>query len=495
VGAVALRQPMLRVGVVGPAALRPAFVRAPEIDLARVVVDGAPGDGVRARSREEDDEAVMGAMARMQDAVLDAADSAVLWRVTVLRPAGAEQWDDGGDDDDASDAAAAAATTTTDTNFVDVIFTFHHAIGDGMSGVIFHETLRDVLNGPASALPHLGGASGCVLALPDPPPAVPTIHGLVPFTTSWGYLLTQVWNSMFPSWMRLGPREPEWWSITRVDPDLPYATTLRQRVLPGRVSSALARAAKAHDVGVAALLNALVAASAARRMPDHILAAHPHMVVRGDTTINLRPWMDPAAVPPDTPPPAKLITGANSSYTVDFGPDEIADFRSVSAHTPTYPPTAPADPSLLDDLIWRSARAVMVVQRARLATLPHNDYRALLKYVRDIRPVVDQRMTKGGPRAGTYEVGSLGAVDPHSPPPPDGAPSSQKHALRRLAFANPSQPQSAALMLNAAGVRGGDLSLILSFGHGHLSVPFADDVLADIARWATALADSGSFGV
>lgn len=155
-----------------------------------------------------------------------------------------------------------------------VSFAFHHAIGDGTSGLIFHEQLLDALED--SSKPDFS---------PDKPsPLPPPIEACsLDTTVSWktlsGYIPDLIW---MPSFLRRKYFEAEFYAGNATSKDQRYnnQTGLLSLKLDHKKVQALRKFAKANSISIHALLHGAFAHSIDTEMP-----------IKTITPISLRPLL------------------------------------------------------------------------------------------------------------------------------------------------------------------------------------------------------------
>jgi hypothetical protein len=128
---------------------------------------------------------------------------------------------------------------------VDVAFVYHHALGDGATGLAFHRALLRALNTPCEAAEE---EVPSVVVPPEIPLAAP-LEGLVSMSTSVSKLWSQIW---FPKTTHAGH-----WSGAAIQ--IPLKTVVRTVVFPAGILAGVVAACRREGTTVTALLEAVLA--------------------------------------------------------------------------------------------------------------------------------------------------------------------------------------------------------------------------------------------
>ncbi|TDL15655.1 hypothetical protein BD410DRAFT_756176 [Rickenella mellea] len=102
-----------------------------------------------------------------------------------------------------------------------VVFAWHHAIGDGLSGPAFHKNLLEALNAITLTPSEPASEHDSLVQVPLSNALQPAIEDMTDLTVSWSTLLYQIYNTFLPTaWLRSAV-----WSGNKVQ-----APTLRNNV-------------------------------------------------------------------------------------------------------------------------------------------------------------------------------------------------------------------------------------------------------------------------
>jgi len=267
----ALRQtvaqlPMLRVTV--QSAPCPAFELMAEAPLPWRIVPRAHADHWRSLTEAD-----------LQNALPH--DAAPLWRLTLVHGADASE----------------------------LLFTFHHATGDGLSGVLFFDTLLRCYSGPHA----MGGRSSLPRAYDDLLGDVGALPMLRHWTRwLWGQV-TRPRSVLLP-----GPAEPD-------DPGRPASTTrVLDITLEPTVVRRLLAQCKVHGESLNSLLSAALLLAA-----RHTLDGEQALPLMLTSAINVRPLL----TQPMHAEVGYYVTGIDGQYPVAPASDLWALSRAVGART------------------------------------------------------------------------------------------------------------------------------------------------------------------
>jgi hypothetical protein len=336
---------------------------------------------------------------------------------------------------------------------LDIIFAWHHALGDGTSGAIFHRTLIDALNKPSPLPPF--SPSTHILTLTRTP-LVPPQESLINFHISWTFLLKVVWGEFAPSFLR--PAAEPIWTGKPVTPDH-NTTRVRLITFPAATVSSLLAQTRKKSTTLTPLLHILVLYSLSRRIPQTAGSGFT-----STTPISLRrhiPISGP--VNPDT----------------TMGVIICADSHLFPSSTVDQLRANPSDESR----IWSLTSTLGAELKAKVASLPADDSVGMLPWVTDFHKRWLDRL--GKQREMTWEVSNIGAIDM-------GTGGDWK--VQRMVFSQSQSVAGAAIGVSAVAVRGSELAVTLAWQEGIVEEEVVDGVAGDLERWLTGLADRGRFG-
>ncbi len=401
--AVVRAHPMLRVGIAGEATSAARYTYLPRVDLSEHVVVVATHCASEAALNED----VARIQARQHNARWEDTHAKAPWRVTVVR-------DEGRDCED-------------------VIFAFHHALLDGLSGRRFHEHLLAALD----AAPDEGTP---ILAFPDPPVLPAPQEDAVPFTLGPLYVASVLWDEFAPAILKPAPAAV--WGGARISFALPYVTRLRPVDIPPAQARVVLAACRQHDTTLTGLLHALAFAYFTAALPADAVPGFS-----GATPMGLhkhtRDDMHPDAL-------RVLICSTDHAFSLA---DVVAMRAALAGDT-------------LSAAIWAVAARIRGQLAARSGSLPHNDLAALMRHVGDWTRFHTRR--DGTRRPSSWEVSNVGVV----------AAAGNTVKVSRVLFANGAMVTGAPVSINAASTADGHLALGLAWQEGVVG----DDLVKGLGR-------------
>ncbi|KAF2030732.1 hypothetical protein EK21DRAFT_100219 [Setomelanomma holmii] len=285
---------------------------------------------------------------------------------------------------------------------------FHHALSDGTSALLFHDTFLEALNLLESSL-----SVNPIVKSPSTP-LPPPFEDQYPMTLSWSYFLNALAQAFFPS---IYARRPaKFWAGNPIPTSMPTPPkfSFRTFALSVDTTKQLAMLSKKEGVSVTATFQCLLAASIFAKLP-----ADQYDTVKID-------------VPDDQ------MTIAIATY--DF------------LHTRKAPdvPQETNKSSVLQYFSWPDARAVRSTIEAELAKEGRDNSVALLKYVSEMHKFMAGNF--GKPRMPSVELSNLGVYR---------AKSTGKWKIERMTFTQCSNMLSAAFCVNV--ITGGDGCAVVNF--------------------------------
>jgi len=337
----------------------------------------------------------------------------------------------------------AVLTSSTDTFKFTAAWVFHHALADGASALLFHETFLNALNNEG---PNLD-ASPVVKSptIPLPPP----FEEQHPMTISWPFFLNAVAKSLLPSIFDKHPAKL--WTGSNIPSELTRAPRFHSRtiVLSADTTKRLAQLSRNQGVTITATLQALLAATLFANIPsndfDKVKIAAP---------ISMRPFLQNV--------PADQMTNAISSY----------DFKHHR------PPAAPQKTGALQYFSWPEAIAVKSSIQAAVAKAGCDNPIALLKYVSNMHDFFTSNL--GKPRVPSAELSNIGVYKPKS----EG-----EWRIGRMTFSQCANPTAAALNVNVVTGGDGNASLNVSWCEGAVEEGLAGKVMEGLEEGIVGLVE------
>ncbi|KAK1994443.1 hypothetical protein LX36DRAFT_673136 [Colletotrichum falcatum] len=423
VAQVIMEQPFMRVGVVDEDKQAPYYVHVPRIDLTAQIQWYGPSHP------DASDAALCRHLSFQHDQLWPRIDELPPWKIAIIP----------------------IETFQGSPAEIDVVYSFHHAIGDGTSGSIFHKRLLDALSNPVA----VAGLDANQLNLPQPPVLPRPQDQLIDGRISWSFFLWELWGAFGPSWLKSKPEVIPWTART-IDLSMPYQTSVRILRLPAATAAGLLAASRAHSMTLTPLFHALVAASLSRHLP-----ASEAPAFNPSSAISLRRFV-PAATGLDVDNQLSvLVTSADHSISKAL----TTNMRKPSDRT-------------LEEAIWDAAASVKNELRDRLATLPHDDITSMLKYVSNFHEFFMKK--NGSERGNSWEVSNLGAIS--------GRTTEGGWKLTRALFSQSAMPVGPGFAVNAAGVAGGEVTVALTWNESFVDTALMELLATDLEAWTQRLA-------
>lgn len=344
---------------------------------------------------------------------------------------------------------------------LDIIFAFHHACGDGNSGVVLQRSLLKALNNP-TPMPSYDPSTH-ILTINNPAPLPPSQEALIDFKISWAFLFKTLWAEFGPSFLKGAPSEPAW--AGRPIATHPEGTRLRLISFPVATASGIVARCREHSTTLTPLLHILILHSLANRLPESALAKH---AFTSTTPISLRRLVPRGGKQGFDPETSMGVLLASQQHR--FSASTVGQARS----------------SPDESLLWGLTSSLAADLKQKVASLPNDDVTALMAWVSDW----NERWRKmlGKERQHTWEVSNVGAADLSRE---DGGKAGW--SVDRMVFSQCASVTGSAFSVSVAGVRGGELAAALSWQEGIVDDEVVDGVSRDLRAWLTGFAQTGRF--
>jgi len=297
----------------------------------------------------------------------------------------------------------------------------------------------------------------------------------VSFRMSWSFYLGWLWQTVAPSWLRLPwPTATPPWTANPVA-FTPMTMHLQLVGIPPATASALLSACRSNGVTLTALLNALICALLARRLPEQVprsFSAEVPVSLRRFATLPMESGLD-------------IATSFCNLVTVmdlQFPPEAVADLCG-------RPPRFAASTEDSDDShIWHLATRLRDQTKERLRAIPNDDAVDLLAWVPDFLAWIPQQ--QGKPRGHTWELSNLGSIAGE-----DTKADGRGWTIRRPIFAQPANIRGAAFTVNVFGIHGNGISLSLTWQESIIEAKLGEGMAADLQKCLDDFARTGTFGI
>ncbi|POR33525.1 Uncharacterized protein TPAR_06277 [Tolypocladium paradoxum] len=427
------QHPVLRVGILREDSRKPAFIELDTVDLGQQVewhVVGAPQD------YDTNSRAILN---RLIDGKYSDLETRPSWNIALVRRDGART--------------------------LEVMFVWHHAIADGMSGKIFHETLLQHLNAPkgtddeALLKNRVLKVSGSAHNFPPP------MEKMVKYPFSIGLAVSTIYNMLKPSKHQ---ETQAMWAPIRAGP---CKTELRRITVADSTLQMVLIACRRHKTTLTGLLHGIILVSMASQL---LQQQAPGFV--GRTPINMRAFTPPS--PPEYPKlqPAETMANIVSVTDHEFDVDLVAYVRNqiqrASAETDGR--------STLAEVIWSSATTARHEIRKAVDLGVKDNPVGLMCLVPDWREHNKSDAKK--PRHLSWVVTNLGVLDGAANV--DGA---EKDAgawsVERASFSTSAQVTGPAIGVCPIAVKGGKLCLDFCWQVGVVDTALGERLASSVEDW------------
>ncbi|KAH6888181.1 alcohol acetyltransferase-domain-containing protein [Thelonectria olida] len=426
-----LQFPMLQVGLVGESSRKPAWVYLPTIDLAQHIECHVLAD-----SDDYDGQFQVNLQCQL-DTEFEHLETRPGWRLSMMR--------------------------TESGNFVDVMFVWNHANCDGMSAKIFHEALLQSLNGPAKSASLLSGSmviSTAASADRFPPPQ----EKLAKYPLTMGYVVSEVWHEFgSPS----NDRTKATWAPIRRDP---YKTQYRAISIKHDVLARLLSACRNRGTTLTGLLHGIVLVSLATFLPKETAPAFSSATAMdqrrfmGDSAKDLKhSWLNPQ----------QSVQNCVSSIYHTFNSRSVDSVRAV-ARVNNWKRQPVVE---LEEHVWSAAKTVREDIEHRLDIGLTNSVVGLMKLIRDWQGY--HRSHEHKPRERSWIVTNLGVLNGKSKLDAIG----DSWSIDEAKFTLSAHVAGPFLQISTISVRGGNLSIHVSWQDAADGNDIGEQVVKDIEAW------------
>lgn len=405
---VILKHPSLCCGIVNEDKNDPYFVRLPLIDLTKCIE-------YRTLDASED----------INQVVVDVLEQkhSTLWPSLQYRPG----WDL---------TILQSQVEESDGLVFDAVFTFHHALVDGLGGMTFHRSLLHALN--TSTNPEL---PSLIVTIPKATKLIRPVEELVDFRISWWFFFIIFWKVLKPKWLFPAADLPWAGEICSLENVKNYQSRVKFIEIPSGTLNAILGACRKEKSTLTGLLNGLITTSLTFRVPS------------GQKFVSCTPYsFRHLSGTSATEEIAVQVSSIELTYSA-----EIAALRTMS------------DPTQITAQVWEIARNFKTSLAAEIASLPNDNILGMLKYVKNLHSMIKGRL--GSPRSETYELSNVGNLQPAE----SGAWNIERSIASQSGMAT-----GPAFSFNVASVAGGPLTISTTWAQGDVEESIVDLVREDL---------------
>ncbi|CAN9295326.1 unnamed protein product [Alternaria alternata] len=320
----------------------------------------------------------------------------------------------------------------TDVTRFTATWMWHHALADGASAFLFHESFLGGLNSPETESNVEPIVKSSTMALPPP------LEELHPMTVSWPYFIQAILGALLPS--AFAKRPPKLWTGNPVQQDAEPLPQPRYHtlVLSKPTTDKLVQLSRAEKTSMTATLQCLIAASLFAHLP-----AQDYEKLKIEGPIAMKRFLDVEE---------KQMTLAMTQY--GYHHERLASQNLQGL----------AKSSVLDQFSWDIARAVKSAISAEVAKAGTDNSIALLKYVSSMPQFFLDKL--GKPRYPSAELSNVGVWKNKQKP--------GNWAIGRMVFSQ--SPNVITSPLAVSVVTGGD-------GNATLNYCWIQDAVEDEFIW------------
>ncbi|CAO1597093.1 hypothetical protein XANCAGTX0491_000920 [Xanthoria calcicola] len=307
-----------------------------------------------------------------------------------------------------------------------IAFVFHHVIGDGLSGIAFHQSLLHELESmdqknqePQRMLD--------IIRTPTFTNLIEPIEKLIALPLSWMFLTKQVVKEYAPQWL-IGAPSTIWAGLPhKTLHELPFHSRVRLVSIRAEDLQFLVEASRGHDVSLTSLLTASIASVLANGLPSA-------SGFQGLTPYTLRRVTGTSM--------AEMVN-QSTGFETPYAADTLDRIRKASDVTERL------------DSLWATAKYTHTQMRRELDKCPKDNLVGLLPYVINHVDYYKKKFGKG--REATWELSNLG-VFKASP-----GSSSKTWNLHSMIFTQGAQPLGSAFTVDCVSVQGKSLTLAITW--------------------------------
>ncbi|KAI0407871.1 hypothetical protein F4802DRAFT_490956 [Xylaria palmicola] len=354
----------------------------------------------------------------------------------------------------------------TDMGILDLLFTWNHPHGDGISGKVFQLDLFHHLNSPSIATGQR--LDSAILEFPKSVPNIPPpIEQMMPFPMEFKWAIKTLWAENKPLVFCKSPCQADWAPVG----SLPYKTQFRVFTVSQDILTNALVACRQHKTTLTGLFHALTLASLASHLEQKVAPGFT-----GATTVDMRrflprcpadyPWLEPEQTM------GNYVTMIHHEFDTLLVADIRSKFSSDKANR-----SLPAEAL---DLVWLAAANVRGQIMHKLEIGVKNDVISLFKFVFDWRTQMKEAARR--PRQASWMITGLGILDEK---PNLDTPPSETWSLERAQFALSTETTAAALMISPMSVAGKGLCVGGSWQDSLFDTSLGERIMSDLQRWIT----------
>ena len=331
-----------------------------------------------------------------------------------------------------------AQIASDDYSQLHLAFVYHHAIGDGLSGVAFHRSLIREL-GNIEKIDCLHEIPNTI-DIPVSTKLIEPVEKMASFPLSWAFFVKRAVQEYAPRWL-IG-QSPVLWAGQPIQSleECPFRSRIRVVTIQRKDLEMLLEKSKSRTVTLTALLTAALVSALANALPEALR-------LLGITPYSLRRWTGTSINEM-----VIQISALETHYPVDV----LDRFRRAS------------NSSEEAENLWITARYFHSQMQEELARCPRDNLAGLLPYVTDFIDFYQKKIGKA--REATFEISNVGVFTQEPQP--------SEWTLNNMTFTQGALPAGPAFAVNCATIQGGPLTVTITWQHS-----VVDEVIIDaVAR-------------
>lgn len=314
-----------------------------------------------------------------------------------------------------------------------VLFSVHHTIGDGQSGIALHQTLLEALNATGDSSPP-----SAIVAAPPEIQLLQPIEKAVNLNVPFFHLLYRILQMLLP-----GPLTYAHYAWTGYPSPPEAKLTGRTRLMYFKPEAAhrVLQVCRAHKTSFTSLLHALATLVISEQLEEDPATAGKYRYIATSIPVSLRPA-------------AKAPNDAMCNYV-----SALNSFPTLVKRTPST-----AAKSWLREFPWDSAsKLTQTLRRQQTESL---ETLGMLKYASDYAAYLKGKL--GKKREFTLEISNVGKFSGTD------AAEGACWKLDNVHFSQSNPSTSAAININVAGDPAGGIGISVTWGEGAIDDTFGD---------------------
>jgi alcohol acetyltransferase len=374
--------------------------------------------------------------------------------------------------------------------FIDVLFNWNHPYFDGTGGKIFHQTLLRVLSEQlsmgATAVPQLNNHILTTTTKPKDKLFIPSVEKLTPASATLPYMVKTIAHELSPAWLSKPDAADSSWAPTRLPAGVKYETIMRGFFIePSALANILAKC-RARKTTLTALLHGISFVSLIPALQKRNIDVP---ATASETAISLRRFAKDAGKKTKKNPtgidPENSMVCCVSVFNHRFGETLTQDVKSATSKAGQDGASDEQRMAALENLLWAATDVAMGGINDRLRMGMKNEIMGLLGYAGDLQDYFKLLMEK--PRHFAWLITNIGVIDGKPAVSGDNPPQSA-WGIQKARFTLSADITGPAYEVSTISVKGGELSVHISWPRGMADDTIGDDLTVDLEKWLLFLA-------